>query len=428
MAFTSMFSVQASPILADFGSASVKLLQVSPGDRPVLTAAAELTVPEDVRAGTTERKFEFFADAIGGALKEHGFRGKRVICSPVSGHMLVQHMQVQPGDDAFAREQIKVQLQQQLGVPPHGIVVRNVPVGESVRDGQAKSEHIVFAIARDDVMRYVELFKRLRLQTVAVHNEVQTLIYAFDHINRRREDADVATMYVDLGWSATKAAIGHGPDLVFAKSVAIGGRNFDQLVAQTFRCDLASARARRIAENMLPLRQPPAATAAQNRSQVMEENGLAMLRIGKAQADHDARLAGQSAVDLPSVATEAERRSGKQAAELGATVPIGSGPIRTPVDFSELLEGLADELSMCVRYHEAMYQRRGIDRLIFLGGEARQIGLCQYLAETLRLSAKAGDPLARLVGPKPPSGLPDPAQPHPSWAVACGLVNAPVDL
>jgi Tfp pilus assembly PilM family ATPase len=428
MAFTSMFSTQASPIVADFGSASVKLLQVSAGEKPEVTAAAEVHLPDDVRGATTDRKFAFLAEALPETIRKGGFKGKRVVCSPASGHMHVQHMHVHAGDPISAADQIKHQLQQELGVLPNAVVVRSVPVGESMRDGQARSEHVVFAIARDDVMRYIDLFRRMRLQTVGVHNEVQAMLLAFKHLNRRREDEQVTTLYVDLGWGSTKAAIAHGADLVFAKSIAIGGRHFDQVVAQTLRCDLATARSRRIAENLLPLRQAPAPTAAQHRAQAMEDSGLAILRAGKAQAELDARLASQFESVTPATTTEVERRSGKSPPELGPTVPVGVGAMRGPVDFSELLEGLADELSMCLRYHDTMFQRRTIDRVVFLGGEARQIGLCQYLAETLRLPAKAGDPLARMIGATPPAGLPEPKDPHPSWAVACGLLNAPVDL
>ncbi|MFZ9882723.1 MAG: hypothetical protein ACO3QC_15140, partial [Phycisphaerales bacterium] len=66
---------------------------------------------------------------------------------------------------------------------------------------------------------------------------------------------------------------------------------------------------------------------------------------------------------------------------------------------------------------------------IFAGGEARDVGLCQWLAARLRLPAKGADPLARFLSTTPPpAGLPDPGLPHPGWAVACGLASCPADL
>jgi hypothetical protein len=64
-----------------------------------------------------------------------------------------------------------------------------------------------------------------------------------------------------------------------------------------------------------------------------------------------------------------------------------------------------------------------------LGGEARDIGLCQALAASLRIPAKAGDPMARFLSNGPaPEGLPEPEAAHSGWAVACGLAAAPTDL
>ncbi|MDZ4829743.1 MAG: pilus assembly protein PilM [Phycisphaerae bacterium] len=434
----SMFSSHASPIVADFGSSSVKLLQLSSGEKPVAVAAAELGLPDAIRSATIERKFEFYAAEIPKLLREHGFKGKRVVCCPPSGQMLVQHMQVAGNDPYAATVHIREQLQGQLGIPMHNIVVRSVVVGETQREGQTKAEHIVFAIARDDVMRYVDFFRKMKMQIVGVHNELQSLIYAFDHINQRAADAEVATLYVDLGWGSTKVVIGHGKEIVFAKSIALGGRHFDNLVAQAFKCDAVAARARRLTEDLLPLRQAPAPTAAAVRNQAVEEGGLAILRAGKAMAESDERIASRTETTPDSLqqldamhasmAVEGGRRVGEAHPTVAQGIPVGAGPMRTKVDFSELLESLSDELSMCARYHSACFGTRNIERVIFLGGEARQIGLCQFLAQGLHLPAKAGDPLARLLGPTPPAGLPDPDQPHPSWAVACGLCSAPTDL
>jgi Tfp pilus assembly PilM family ATPase len=421
-ALPSMFSQQASPIVADFGSSSVKLLQVSSGEKPTVTALAEIVVPDELRGGALDRRFEHFATEFPKVFSEAGFRGRRIVLSPSGGQMLIQHMQVTGTDPYTVNEQIKSQLQNQLGVAPGNVVIRSVAVGEFMREGTAKSEHIVFAIARDDVMRYVELFKRLRIQVVGVHDEIQAMLHAFDHLHRRGDDAKVNTLYVDLGWGSTKVAIAHGSNLAFAKRVAIGGRHFDQVVAQALKCDLTAARARRMSEDLMPLRQAPATTQQAAKE---GEGGLAMLRAGMAQATTDARL---EEVRSPSAAATDERRSGGTGKALGNAIPNGHGPLRSQINFTDQVEGLSDELSMCVRYHQATFPDRHIDRLVFLGGEARQIGLCQFLAESLRLPARAGDPLARLVGERKPAGLPDPEQAHPAWAVACGLAASPTDL
>ena len=84
---------------------------------------------------------------------------------------------------------------------------------------------------------------------------------------------------------------------------------------------------------------------------------------------------------------------------------------------------------MCVRYHHSLFRDQAINKVVFLGGESRNIKLCQHIARELRLPAQLGDPLTRFQHKRslrtPGLAL---GQPQPGWAVACGLCNAPTDL
>jgi Tfp pilus assembly PilM family ATPase len=393
-----------SPIAVDLGSASVKLLQATVGERPTAIAAAEIRIPDELRSQPLETRLEALGDAIVTAIRTRGFRGRRVACSPASGLMRVQHVQVPTAEEADLGGQVTAMLESALQRAPGSLIVRSRPVLETSRDGQARSEHLAFAMARDDAMRHVDFFRRRGLQLVAMHNEIEAMVHAFDHLHRRAGDEELTTLYVDLGWGATKVAIGHGTETVFAKSIQLGGRHLDQVVAASLRCDLATARSRRIAESLVNAPAPVAAPAA-------VDTVPAMLR---------------AAIRSAGTEVAADRRTGREPAALGARIPEGT-PSAGP-DFGEVLESLSDELSACLRYHSALFPGRAIDRAIFLGGEARQIGLCRHLAAALHVHAKAGDPLARMLGAERPAGLPEPEAPHPGWAVACGLLAAPTDL
>ena len=89
---------------------------------------------------------------------------------------------------------------------------------------------------------------------------------------------------------------------------------------------------------------------------------------------------------------------------------------------------MSDELTMCARYHGSLFGGRRIDRVVFLGGEARSTTLCRRLAESLNVPAQLGDPIARFAdGPDDPR-LPVPGQAAPGWASACGLCASSVDF
>ena len=130
------------------------------------------------------------------------------------------------------------------------------------------------------------------------------------------------------------------------------------------------------------------------------------------------------------------------AAEVGtrpAAAAAGAAAAAAPATMSEEAERVAqacreplskliEELALCRRYHEATFPSLPVDRLVFVGGEARHRGLCQEIAQGMDLAAQVGDPLIRMgrvseVGIE--SGL-DRRLPQPDWAVAIGSSMGPV--
>ena len=417
----SMLPTQLSPIAVDVGAASIKVLQVTLGERPSLHALAELEIPDPIRLDV-DKRHSFLQSELPGLLRAHGFKGRRIVCSPLASQVVVQPIQVDRGDIQDQHLLASAQLEAQLDRMPGSLVVRSSAIADSARDGRSVTELLCWAMAREDAMRYVELFKSAKCKLVGLHPQVQSIIGAFDHINRRASDSTISTMYVDLGWGGMKIAIAHGCEMVFAKQVQIGGRQLDGLIAERSGTDQFTARMRRINDGMLE--NECQESTARERTPV--SGGMAMLRAGMAKQNGE-EADQQVKSDLSVMA--ADRRSNADPPEYAEGVtPSGNGLVSGGVDCSELMESMSDELSLCVRYHSAMFGQRKIDRVIFLGGESRSTALCRSLARSLNVSAQLGDPLARYVdGPNDPK-LPDPGQVSPSWASACGLCTASVDL
>ncbi len=370
MGFSSMFSAQNSPIALDFGSSSVKLLQVVPGDSPTLLAAVGLRIPDELRSDRDQR-LEFLEKQLPRMLRKGGFRGRRVICSIPSADTVIQHMQISAVDGVDQEESAKMQLSGQRGMSPEGMVVRTYHVAEVHREGEQLVEVICFAISREAVMRYVELLRKCKLETVGVHSEIIGMVRAFDHLQPPPDEPMVCTLYVDMGCSSTNVAITHGAQMVFARCIQIGGHQLDERLAKRMGCDVATARAQRISEQVL---------------------------------------------------------AGSAAEAAGSAVGVATSD--APDDeAAEVAHAIAEELSMCLRYHQSLFRDQSITRIVFLGGEARNITLCQNIARELQLPAQLGDPLTHF-GHKRSLRTPGLAlgQPQPGWAVVCGLCTAPTDL
>lgn len=413
------FSGQVSPIVVDFGHASLKFLQVTTAATPSIVAVAELPIPEEHRGDAVSRN-RWVAERIPTILKSRPFKGRRVVFSPYASEMVVQHVQVNAAEGVEPFEQAKIQLQSRLG-HAGDLVVRTRQVAEVPRDGQLRQEHLCVAIARDEVMRTVELFRRMRLQVVGVHDAVSSAVRAFDHLHRRDGDENRRTLYIDLGWSHTRVAIAHGTEAVFGKSIPLGGRQF---AGRGARSNSTRTSPRCLAAASPSIRAKPASIGATSRSSPASTRGS--MRATATPSTNPTRCIRPS----PGCRRSGPpRRASPRSSRIDAPVALRQAWVRAsmgaPLAAGEAIESLGHELAMCIRYYQSTFPEKPIERAIFIGGEARRTDLCQSIARMLRLPAQLGDPLARLGG-LDRSGLP--AGPHPGWAVACGLCTAPTDL
>lgn len=405
------------PIAIDFGAGSLKVLQIAAGEPPTLVAAAGLSTPDELLNDPAKR-LTFQLEALPNLLKGVGFRGKRAVCALPAAHAYCKHMQFQPESGAPIASLVKSAVSAQFGCDPAALVFRHIEVGQVGRAG--KTEVICMAARRDLVERLMRALKDAKLDPVGMHLEFTATVKAFDSITRRSEDAAVTSLYLDVGASVTKVTIAHGRELAFCRTIDLGGRHLDSAVAKQLKLTLAEGRAKRLQMAELIRRAAPAPERAP------AGGGMAVLNAAMAKE-------GQPIPTESGAATAVleERRSGQVApgltADLTAQASVAIGPPQA--DLSEPLEILTDEISMCLRYHDSIFPDRRVDRTIFIGGEARHVGLCQHIARTLKLPAQVADPMAGIAraGNEPTRGV-DFRQAQPGWALALGLCFSPTDL
>jgi len=252
------------------------------------------------------------------------------------------------------------------------------------------------------VQRLMASIAACKLEPVGMHSEFAAMLHAFDYLHRRSGDLNCNTLYLDIGQGTTTVQISHGKDLAFTRVISLGGRNLDDAVAGQLGCDHTEARRRRCE----PRATPPSASMS-----------MAERASGKA-----------AAADLN---VDIDRRESLPAPGLGPPLHVTEsaplGPDKT--DLTEPVDMLTDEVRMCLRFHASQFPDRKVERVIFVGGESRHVGLCQHIARALRLPAQTADPLARVArtGREPCVGV-DLGMPQPGWTVAMGLCLGPTDL
>lgn len=418
-----------APIAIDFGYSTIKALQLAPLEKPTLGSAACVEIPDGVRQDQNARA-EFLADQLPRLLRNGKFKGRTAVCSIPAWQTFVQHMRIPKSEEGDMQSAIVGQLQSIIECDPESVVIRHFRIAETYANGQPAVEVLCVAVARDIVMKQLELLRRCKLEIGGLHSEPVALVRAFDYIHHRNGDDQITSMYVDIGANCARAVISHGRELRFARSIGIGGRQFDQKCADKFGCEVVAARHRRLAvtsKDHVSADRVLYATASLGKNNTASANAAegSQKSITGMATSVDQRIGKLPVGVLPAPASPIVDEPGSAPAGAGLTgdaalVRAAEGP---------LVEQLVEELRMCVRYHRHLFPDRYVDRLFFVGGESRDGDLCREVADRLGVCAYIADPLRRLArdGSETISGL-EGLDREPGWTVPLGLCQCPADV
>jgi Tfp pilus assembly PilM family ATPase len=380
------FAPSANPIGIDLGTDYLRMAQVEPtgGEKDSasdfrLIAAASAETPATVRIDPAER-IAFFGTAVRELLARGNFRGRRAVLALPASMLHVTQLSLPSMPEAQIAAVLPRQLSTILPMDPASAVIRHLVVGQVRRDGHVFDQIIVFAADRSLAEKYVSAAAKARLDVVGLNLEPKAIVDCFSHVYRRKSDRDVTSCYVDMGCTATRVVMARGERILFARIIDMGGDGFSGAVADAMKISLAEAR-------LIRIKHCPGAGGEIPNSQTALHHVPA---------------------ENCQTTNPRERLTIEQACE---------APLRQ----------LVQALQECRNDHESAMPQSPVNRLIFVGGEARQRGLCQQIARQLNLPAQLGDPLVRIgriseVGVE--SGI-DRRQPQPAWAVAVGLSMGP---
>lgn len=399
----SWLSPRANPIGVDFGSDCLRIAQVSMQDgEPHLIAAASADVPAHLRNNTAARIL-WFADAARDLLGQGRFKGRQCTLALPSAAIYIQHLRLPRTDDETLKKTLPFEARGKLPIDPSRCLLRHVVAGELFSEQDPKVEVIVMAAAKDLVTQLLDAAARAKLDVIGMNTEAMSLIDCFSHVYRRKSDHESTTCYIDIGSSGTRTMIARGQEILFARTISIGGDHFTRAVSTAMGIGFEEAKLLRIQ------------SAAQPQGGLDDRRETRAIEPGPVQgADNSFALLQRSPTN--------------HVAEPSAPVTAPQPARQLEQACIEPLNKLIDELNLCRRYHEATFPNKPVDRLLFVGGEARQRWMCQHVARQMQLAAQIGDPLVRMgrtteVGAE--SGI-DRRQPQPSWAVAVGLSVGPL--
>lgn len=398
----------SNPIAIDFGAGALKILQVEvKGGVPHLVAAVCLQTPQDL-VHDHVRRLDFQIEALPRLIRKGGFKGRRAVSAIPAWATLCRHLQFPKAEGIACGDLVGGAIQMQLQLDPQSVVYRHIEVSSST---VGKSEVVCIAVARDLVSKLMRAISAAKLDPVGMHSEFHAVLPAFDP-GVLREESGSATLYLDMGTLSTKVMIAHGDKIEFARVCAFGARHMDEMVAKQLQIELADAVRERDTQDQRLQADPDGVLAELARLHASRTSSAA---VGASHA-----TPGNAAT---AVADAGEKPSHEKARG-------NSRDFAPPQpDLTEAVETLTDEVNMCTRYYATQGTGKRVERVVFLGGEARHKGLCQQIAKKLRLTARLVDPMARVhrTGSEPAIGV-DLKEQQPAWAAVLGMCLSPTDL
>jgi len=369
------FGPRSSPIGIDFGTDCLRLAQVHWEENDWrLTAAASADVPSDIRSDSAARA-AFFTQAIRDLLVSGKFRGRTAVLGLPAAAMFIQHMRFPKMDEADLKKSLPWEARGKLPIDPSHALLRHLIAGDVYVDQEPRQEIILLAAERQIVDDLLAAAKKARLDVAGMNIEPLALLDCFTQVYRRAADSGTTYFFVDIGAVGSRAILSRGRQVLFARAIEIGGDHFTSAVADALKISNDDARSLR----------------------------FRLCTAAEAQAASERTMIAPGAPEVDTQRVQVEQ----------AVAP--------------LVSKLVGELELCRRYYDATFPGKPVDRLVFVGGESRQRGLCQEIAKGLGLPAQVGDPLCRMskrcdVGLE--SGI-DRRLPQPAWAVAIGLSMGP---
>lgn len=330
---------QVLPIGLDLGFDSIKMLQLEVVDGALsVLCAAKRQMPEEVRANP-ELRLPVAMDLVRQMLRQEYFRGRSIVTTLPREMVHAKNLRlpmIPPGELESA---VRFEARNVFPFDAEQAHVRHLQAGDVRQGNDTRQEVIVLAATHDDVNFYLEQLNRTGAVIESLDFEPCAIYRSVERFIRRREDEQEVYVLVDIGWRRTQVVIGRGRDMSFFKPIDIGGQNFNEAVSR--KLEITSDEAQELRR-----------------------------RINSEQAQKDS--------PSPSGVHD-----------------VRKDPVRQAVFDSTraLMEELAREISLCLRYHSVTFRGQRPSRLRLIGGEALDPQLQSVLSSALPTPVEAARPL-----------------------------------
>ncbi|MBS0205228.1 MAG: pilus assembly protein PilM [Planctomycetes bacterium] len=198
-----------------------------------LQTAVQCRLPE--AEGDPEAADRAVAEALRGMVNDHRLRGRSVVACLSTDELVVETVRLPqlPIDEITKAAQWEAA--ERLSIPIDQAEVRHLLAGEVRQDSSVKQEVILVACPRDLIRRRLKILESAGLLPVGL--DIEPCAFLRSLFRAQGSPENTRTAYLNCSESGTTVMFAEGRRILFLKSIAMGGRQFDDAVSQNLGVD-----------------------------------------------------------------------------------------------------------------------------------------------------------------------------------------------
>jgi type IV pilus assembly protein PilM len=339
-----------SPIALDIGAGGIRMIQLKKiGGRLFALASGRWRFPQAMAswkcADPAGRRASAVA-AVRALVKAGGFRGTHVVSSISTSLLSIKNVRLPHMGDSELAKAVLWEAKERFGFEVSRDQISYINAGPVRQGSETRDEIIMVAIPPKIIEDHMAMIDEMGLKPDHIDAEPIAMFRSFERFLRRTEDEQRVSVVIDIGLNGTSLVVARGRQILFIKSIDIGGRRLNEAIASQLNLSYDEAcelRSRSITESEMNRRLPKQADAAG------KGNGACVDPSSVNWTIHDALRAE--------------------------------------------MEGLAKEVALCLRYCSVTFRGLRCDHVAVVGGEAYDPVVIQLLSEHLGIECSVGQPL-----------------------------------
>jgi len=321
------------PIALDIGTESIRMLQLHRvGNIISVNACSQWQFPRSASQDVQQRR-QLMVPAVREMFRSAPFKGRRVVSALSCDQVTIKNVRLPHMPEHEMAEAIKWEAKERFGYDPQRDQIAFLNAGQVRSGNETRDELIILTVPQQETAAHLEMLNAMGLLPEHIEVQPMAMFRVFERWLRRRADEQAVSVIADIGRSATRVIVARGRDIVFIKSIDIGGEKFSESVARQLGLELVEA----------------------------DELRLKSIREHGDKPHEEGREA-----DLDWTLHDAIR-----------------GEVET----------LAREISLCLRYCAVTFRGLRPEKIMVTGGEAYDPSVLKLLNEHMHIECLVGQPL-----------------------------------